>query len=223
MNPPLASRIAASTLALTLAPLAHAGVQTNISEAVEEGHLTVLDIEALETSCETFTVDAEATRRSQYRPVMSIQEGIPLSDEDMSFEMELSAGESIEVLWTDTEEGPIEPEYAPACQDPAVRILDGAERPVVLQHIADDWAVDPWYVDDSETSVTGTGDLPPCGEAEQDAVIGELLEEEDDDETQDALSESGGSGAGCSTLPAPAVAPLLAMLGLAGLVRRRER
>ena len=99
-----------------------------------------------------------------------------------------------------------------------------AKQRLVVRWGDADWTVDSWYYDDSDDSVDGDGVLPPCGEAEQDAVVDERSGNVDETYDEEHSIEYDDDGAlGCSALPAPALAPVLALTGLAGLVRRRER
>jgi uncharacterized protein (TIGR03382 family) len=214
-----------SVLLLPLVSVAHAGEQMEISAAIEEGYATIILVETVETECETFTVTEEASRQSTYRTVMSVTEVFHVSESDAeNAEVALVAGESVEVLWSDYDSGPFIDNSQTECGSPGYQILDGAKQRLVVRWRDADWTVDSWYYDDSDDSVDGDGVLPPCGEAEQDAVVDERSGDVDETYDEEHSIEYDDDGAlGCSALPAPALAPVLALTGLAGLVRRRER
>ncbi len=212
-------------LSLLVAPPAAASVDMFISEAVEHGHEVVIEIEAGETSCETFSVDPEGNRGSTYRTVVSVVDVLSWPDEHGA--EPLLAGESIELRWSDYELGPLWSDEGMGCETPHFGLLEGARRPVVVRDAPAGWTVDPFYLDDSGTSVGGEGERPPCGEAEQDAVIADLLEQEDTgieaDEAYDQERSAQTNSGGCAVAGSAGVAPLAALLALVGLTRRRRR
>lgn len=214
-----------SVLLLSLASVAHAGEQMEISAALEEGYATIIHVETLETGCETFEVTDEASRLSTYRTLMSVTEVLHVSDWDLeNASLGLVAGESAEVLWSDYDSGPFIDTSMSECGATGFQILDGAKQRLVVRWSDDEWVLDSSYYDDSDDAVDGDGVLPPCGEAEQDAVVDERSGHVDETYDEEHSIEYDDDGAlGCSTLPAPALAPILALTGLAGLVRRRER
>jgi hypothetical protein len=209
-------------LSVLASPSATASEEMTISEAVENGFDVVLYIDAGETSCETFSVDAEGNRSATYRTVVSVEEVLawPAAHDGEP----LLAGESIELLWSDYEVGPLWSDEGMGCQTPHFGLVEGARRPVVVRDAAAGWTVDPFYADDTGTAVGGDGERPPCGEAEQDAIIADLLGSEDTGlEAEDRAGDAPKSSTGCAVTRGAGVAPLAGLFAFLGLASRRRR
>ena len=207
-------------LAAFLAPTADAGEPEYISDAIEGGWETVILLEAIETTCETFSIDEGGTRWSTYRTMASVEEVLAWPDELDAEPVVM--GESVELLWSDYEAGPGWPEGM-GCQTPNYTLRDGSIRAAVIRDTDSGWTISPWFDDDTGLSVDGTGELPPCGEAEQQSVIDDLNgdssegEERYDMERSMTIKEGG-----CSVAAGAGLTPLGAFLGLLGLARRRR-
>lgn len=236
-------RIQISALAALAVPsLASAGELTSMSDAIVDGYQTVLEVEALETHCKTFAVDEEANLLSRYITLMAIEEVYLGSGDDDSPAEDVVVGESMEVEWYQWTDSPFLEDENMGCSTPAFSISVGAHRPIAVDWSDESWSVDPWYYDDFETSTTGAGDLPPCGEAEQQVLIDEIREargdtegdpdtpDDGDPESQDDLDsdpqdteDEEDAPAGCSAVSGAALGPVLALVGLVGIGRRRRR
>jgi hypothetical protein len=210
-----------------LAPAALAGVNMPISEAIEEGYATVVQITADETICDTFSVDEQANLSSSFRTLVSVDEVLSLPEDGEA----VVAGESIELAWRSFVGGPGWDDSEMSCTEPEFSLSEGEERPVVVYLSQGVWEVDPWYHVDGQPTAAGDGVRPPCGEEEQAEVIAEL-EGDDPEEPADPEGEEGDSGdaadgddvkaGGCSVVPAPAAAPVLGLLATLLVARRRR-
>lgn len=211
-------------LSSLLTPTATAGVNLPITEAIAEGWEVVVQIEALETACETFSVDEAANRWSRYRTLASVEEVLSWP-EDNGLEP-LVAGESIEVLWGDHEYGPEWDSEGMSCETPRYSLPDGAIRPAVIRHAAEGWSIDTMYTDDTNTATTSEEPLPPCGEAEQQAII-DAMDSDDtgggSGDTGDDTTDQKTGDTGCSVIGQAGLAPLTAVFALLGAARRRTR
>ena len=219
-------RIPLVTLPLLMLPtLADAGEETPMSQAVEAGFTTVVEVEALETRCETFSIDEDANRSSTFSTLVSLEEVYLGSNDIDAPTEELVVGESVELRWYGWEAGPFFDPGDMGCMTPEFSIRDGARRPLALTWYEARWSIDPWYYDDFDSSAAGTGALPPCGEDEQAALVASLQADDaseelgtDDPQTEGEKDET----AGCSSVQGASLHPLLALLGLLGLARRRR-
>jgi len=212
-------------LSSLLTPTATAGVNLPITEAIAEGWEVVVQIEALETACETFSVDEAANRWSRYRTLASVEEVLSWP-EDNGLEP-MVAGESIEVLWGDHEYGPEWDSEGMSCETPRYSLPDGAIRPAVIRAAADGWSIDTMYTDDTNTATGSDEPLPPCGEAEQQAIIDAMGGADDtgggSDDTGAKATDQKTGDTGCSVVRQAGLAPLTAALALLGVARRRAR
>jgi hypothetical protein len=203
-----------TTFSLALASMgpAHAAAYMPISEAVEAGTETIILVEALDSRCETFSIDEDYNLSSTYRTTVSITAVLSEGTIEEEGQEVIVAGESIEIRWDSFTEGPYTDSDVMGCTEPSFSISEGAQRPLVIEWSGDAWTVNPWYEDDSTTSIEGSGVFPECGQAQQT----DLLSDEHGDPIEDIPM-------GCSATALPAAGPLLALGALCGLLRRREK
>ena len=209
-------------------PAASAAVPNTTSQAADDGW-TVVQIEAFETRCETYSVDEDATRRSTYRTWVSVDAVLSLSDDEEA--PVLTLGESIELRWSDSDSG--RPDRSEdSCGDPEFSLSFGQQREVVVDWDGTAWTVDAQYFSDGPENAPGDGLLPACGEDLQQQVLEGAHNHDDPEQTRDGIrtgsghdgldGEGGAAPAGCSTLPLPGVGPVAGLLGLATVARRRR-
>lgn len=208
--------------ALALATPALAGVNMPMSEAIEEGYVTVLQVTAGAPACDTFSVDERGNLSQSFSAQVVVDEVLCLPED-----AELVEAEEVVVLaWSNFVGGPEYEDEAVSCEQPPFALTEGEERPVAVYATGDGFEVDAWYHVDGQHTVAGEGSMPPCGEAEQAQVIAELEAEPEPEpgDSGDPASDddAADASAGCAVGGLPAAGPLAGLLLLVGLGRRRR-
>lgn len=220
--------LALLTNAVPAASAAVDPMDTTTSQAADDGW-TVVQIEAFETRCETYSVDENAWRRSTYRTWVSVDAVLSLSDDEEA--PTLTLGESLELRWSDSDSGRSD-RSEDSCGDPEFSLSYGQRREVVVDWDGTAWTIDAQYFSDGRENEPGDGLLPACGEDLQQQVLEGTHNHDDPEQTRDGIRTGSGQDgldgeddaapAGCSTLPLPGVGPVAALLGLATVARRRR-
>lgn len=214
------------TFALPLFSTAHAGVELYVSDAVASQSEIVARVVSMDTTCETFVIDERANRTATYHTVVSVEEVLSWPAETTA--APLVSGESLTIQWTAFTPGVDGDTDDLECSTPEISLSTNDVRTFVLLPGDDVWSVDTIYVEDVGEATEGDGELPDCGEDEQQAVAGSLEDDPAGDtgmggDTGEVLLEDGtGEAGGCSTVPGSPAGLLTALIGLVGLARRRN-
>ena len=211
----LSAAVAAAAL-LSAAPAAAGGEPEPVSSAIAGGFFPVLVIRAGAATCETFTVDEQGSRSSDYTSEVTVDEVLawPEAAGDAP-----APGDAMQLGWTDVELSPLV--NTDGCATPSYRLPPGTRTALVLDAAAGGWAIHPGFYDDVSDQEPGEGELPPCGEAEAQEVLDSLslVDEEPNPTAPDMdLKEPGCSAAGGA--PAGLLLPFAGLLGALGLRRR---
>ena len=202
------------TLLLALSP-ASGGDSFPMSEAIGNGWSAVIYGQAIDTVCESYSVDEAGSLSANFVTQFTIWEVVQEGDlDDIPVE-----GETIELVWRDYVPGP-EVGSPESCGYIPWSISDEEVDIIALWRLEDGFAyVDTWYEGDAGYATGGgVGQLPSCGEDLQQQVIDELYAEDAD---ESGSSEEDKSPAGCSVAGSLTAGPLALGLALVGMVRRR--